>query len=129
MGRCSKAAERPTMSNNTTMVDIKAMIYLLLNCWYRTAHRRWTTVLTLESHFTSCWVSKMLVLIFVQDSRVTPLTGQSATQMAWDFGRVGIKNVPGIWYYHLMENPKSRVESAELSPVGTSGKGLKVELH
>lgn len=64
-------------TNHTTMVDIKAMRYLLLNCWYRTAHRRWTTVLVLESHFTSCWVSKMLVLIFVQDSRVTPLTGQS----------------------------------------------------
>lgn len=31
-------------TNHTTMVDIKAMRYLLLNCWYRTAHRRWTSV-------------------------------------------------------------------------------------
>lgn len=49
---------------------------------------------------------------------VMPLTSQAVAislltshiQIAWNPGQVGIKEVPGSRYYHLMENPKNHVE-------------------
>lgn len=44
-----------------------------------------------------------------------------STQLAWNPGRAASKKVPVTRYYHLTENPKSRVK---LTQVGTDRKGL-----
>lgn len=103
-------------TNATTKVDVEARIYLVHGLWLFVRLREHVVVSC--SHFPRCQVSKMDVLIFVNETLLWliewchwPVSRWHTVwwhcilvpaRIAWDPGWV-----PGTRYYDLMENPEN----------------------
>lgn len=130
--RHRNVSKRPTMlliwhTNSTKKVDVKVKP-AARSVTFRLTRGRWRCF----NHFLSCWVSKMSVLIFVNE-RLSWLIGWCywpASQwhavwwchtlvpagIVWNPGRAGTKKVSGTSYYDLMENAENHGEPCWVDP-------------